>query len=398
MSHFLATRIHQLAESETLAMARRSRELKAKGMDIISLNLGEPDFYTPDFVKEAAKKAIDENNSFYTPVAGTLELRQAVCAKLLRDNNLVYTPDQIVCSTGAKQAIANTILALINPGDEVIILSPYWVTYVEIVKLAGGTPIILHAGVDQDYKPKAAAIEKVITERSKLIMFSTPNNPTGAVYTHSELQDIAAIVEKNTNIFVLADEIYEHINFVGKHHSIASFSSIKERCIIINGLSKAFAMTGWRIGYLAANKEIAAAADKIQGQFTSATCAITQKAATAALLAPVSSIEKMVSTFEKRKHLAFELVAKIPNVEVNQPDGAFYLFPNVSYYIGKKYNDITIHTINELALYLLNEFHICLVSGDAFGDDKALRISYAADEKTITEGINRLQKGLLALH
>src|SRR6185312_10832349 len=333
----LSARLARLSESQTIAMARRSRELKAQGIDVINLSLGEPDFPTPQVIKDAAKKAIDDDFSHYTHVSGYLELRQAITQKFARDNNLHFDADQIVVSTGAKQSIANAVLSIINPGDEVIIPSPYWVSYMDIVKLAEGKAILVEAGIENDFKVTASQLKKAITPRTKLMIFSSPCNPTGSVYSMKELEEIAATFAEYPDIYIISDEIYEHINFIGKHYSIGTVPSIKDRVITINGLSKAFAMTGWRVGYLGASKEIAKACDKIQGQITSATCSIAQKAAYTAVLLDPSATYSMRDIFHKRRDTVLTLMKDIPGLKTNVPDGAFYMFPDITYYIGKSY-------------------------------------------------------------
>lgn len=390
----LSNRINNLAESATIKMAKLGRELAAKGVDVISLSFGEPDFHTPDYVKEAAKKAMDENFTYYTPVSGYPELRKAIVAKLKNENGLDYDFSQIVVSTGAKQAIANAVLCLINPGDEVIIPTPYWVSYSEVVKLAEGKSVFIDAQVEQDFKISPEQLEAAITPKSKLFMFSSPCNPTGSVYSKSELEGLAKVFEKHPDIYIISDEIYEHINFVDKHESIAQFASIKDRVIIINGFSKAFAMTGWRIGYTASNKEIAAACDKMQGQITSGTCSITQKAGVAASEGGLESVLKMREQFRKRRDLVYGLLKEIEGVKVNLPDGAFYFFPNVTSFFGKSYNGKTYNDADELSIFLLEEAHVATVGGDSFGDPKSIRISYAAAEDKLVEAMKRIKEAL----
>lgn len=390
----LSNRLLSLEESATLAMSKKSRELKAQGKDIISLSLGEPDFDTPDFIKTAAKEAIDANFSHYTPVAGYQDLREAVVRKFKRDNNLTFTSDQIVVSTGAKQSIANVVLSLVNPGDEVVIPAPYWVSYEQIVQIAEGKSVILPAGIETDFKVSAAQLKSAITPKTKLMIFSSPCNPTGSVYSKSELEKIAEVV-KESGIFVIADEIYEHINFSQeKHTSLGSFEAIKEQIITVNGLSKAFAMTGWRLGYIGASKEIAQACDKIQGQFTSATCSITQRAAIAALDADPNVLKNMIQAFRKRRDLVLNLLNEIKGLKANVPDGAFYVFPDVSYFFGKSYNGKKVSNADELTELLLEEGLVALVSGSAFGNPNCIRISYAASEETLTLAIARIKNVL----
>lgn len=394
----LSNRINNLAESATIKMAKLGRELAAKGVDVISLSLGETDFFTPDFVKDAAKKAIDSNYSYYTPVAGIPDLRKAIAAKLKRENNLDYNFDQIVVSTGAKQALANAIQCLINPGDEVIIPTPYWVSYSELVKLAEGESVFINATIDTDFKITPEELEAAITPKSKLFMFSSPNNPTGTVYTREELAALAKVFEKHPNIYIISDEIYEHINFIGEHTSIAEFESIKDRVIIINGLSKAYAMTGWRLGFSASNKTIADACDKLQSQVTSGTCSITQHAGAAAYQGSLDSVKEMQKVFLKRRDLVYNLLKEIPGLKVNVPAGAFYFFPDVRSFFGKTAPDgAVISNGDELALYLLNTGHVAVVSGDSFGDSNGLRISYAAAEDKLIEAMSRIKFALSQL-
>jgi aspartate aminotransferase len=393
----LAQRIHQLAESQTIKMAKMGRELAAKGIDIINLSFGEPDFNTPEYIKNAAKQALDENYTFYTPVAGYPELRKAIAGKLKRENNLAYDFDQIVVSTGAKQALANAILCLVNPGDEVIIPTPYWVSYSEMVKLAEGVSVFIDTTVEQDFKITAAQLEAAITPKTKVFFFSSPCNPTGSVYSREELAELVKVFEKYPDIYIISDEIYEHINFGEKHESIAQFPSVKERVVVVNGFSKAYAMTGWRIGYLAANKEVAQACDKIQGQFTSATCSITQRAGIAACQGGLESVLEMKEAFLKRRNLVYELLKDIPGIKTNLPTGAFYFFPDVSAYFGKAHGGLVINNALDLSLYLLNEAHVAIVSGEAFGDPKSIRISYAASEEKLKEALERIKLALAKL-
>jgi aspartate aminotransferase len=392
----VALRLQNLEESATIAMSQKSRELKAKGVDVINLSLGEPDFNTPDFIKESAKKAIDDNFSKYTPVNGYEDLRAAVCTKLKRDNNLDYTPNQIVVSTGAKQCLANIMLSVINPGDEVIIPAPFWVTYVEIVKLAEGIPVIVETSIDSDFKITAQQLENAITPKTKMLLYSSPCNPTGSVYTEQELKSLVDVL-KNKDILIVSDEIYEHINFDSKHHSIAQFEEVKDKTVVVNGLSKAFAMTGWRLGYMAAPQWIASACNKMQGQFTSGTNSITQRAAITALLAPVSSVDYMVAEFYKRRELVYNLIKDIEGIKINKPSGAFYLFPEVDAFFGLSFNGKTIKDADDLSLYLLEEAHVATVSGGAFGSPKNIRFSYAASEKELTEAMSRIKSALQKL-
>jgi aspartate aminotransferase len=397
MAH-LSKRVKEIAESQTIAMARKSRELKAQGVDIISLSLGEPDFPTPLVIKEAAKKAIDENFSFYTHVSGYLELREAICNKFKRDNNLDYTPDEIVVSTGAKQSIANAVLCMVDEGDEVLVPGPYWVSYLEILKLAGAKAIVIPTTIETDFKITAQQLEKYITPKTRAVIFSTPCNPTGSVYSKDELSSIAEVVKKYEELYVICDEIYEHINFIGGHESLAQFPGMKERTITINGVSKGFAMTGWRGGILAAPKWLAQACDKMQGQFTSATSSITQKAMHVAMeLDYDTHIKPMRDAFLKRRDMVFELLKEIPGLKTNLPQGAFYFFPEVSYYFGKSYNGRTIKNGTDLSMYLLEEVHVALVPGAAFGDDNYIRFSYATSELNLSEALKRMKAALSKL-
>lgn len=398
MNKTLSNRINNLSESQTLAMARLSRELQAEGKDVISLSIGEPDFNTPDFIKDAAKKALDENFTYYTPVPGYLELRQAVTKKLKRDNELDYSPEQIVVSTGAKHALTNLALSILNPKDEVILLAPYWVSYIEMIKIAEATPILIPTTISSDFKVTATQIKAAITPKTRMLWFSSPCNPSGSVYTKEELFEIAQLIKNHSNIIIVSDEIYEHINFIGKHESIAQFDFIKDQVVIVNGVSKGFAMTGWRIGYIAAPKWIADACTKMQGQFTSGTCSIAQKAAQAALEADVSVVNEMVIAFQKRRNLVFSLLSKIPNLILNEPKGAFYFFPDVSAYFGKSYKNTTINNSSDLCMFLLNEGLIALVSGDAFGNPECVRLSYAASEEVLIEAIKRMKNTLALLN
>lgn len=394
----LSDRINNLAESATIKMAKLGRELAAKGVDVISLSLGETDFYTPDFVKEAAKKAIDENYSYYSPVPGYPDLRKAITEKLKRENNLDYNFDQIVVSTGAKQALSNVILCLVNPGDEVIIPTPYWVSYSELVKLAEGESVFIDTTIESDFKITPEELEAAITPKTKLFMFSSPNNPTGTVYTHDELEALAAVFEKHPEIYIISDEIYEHINFIGKHTSLAEFDGIKDRVIIINGLSKAYAMTGWRLGFSASNKDIATACEKLQSQTTSGTCSVTQRAGVAAYTGSLDSVIEMQKVFLHRRNLVFDLLKEIPGMKVNLPGGAFYFFPDISSFFGKKSEDgQVIQNAGDMALYILNKGHVAVVSGDGFGDPNSIRISYAASEEKLKEAISRIKNALALL-
>lgn len=375
-------------------MAKLSRELKAQGIDIVDLSIGEPDFDTPEHIREAAKKAIDEGYTHYTPVAGYLDLKQAVAHKLLRDNSLEYTPEQIVVSTGAKQSIANAVLSIVNPGDEVIIPTPYWVTYSELVKLCQGVVKFVPCGIENNYKITPQQLEAAITPQTKLFMFSSPCNPTGSVYSHDELKGLAEVFEKHPGIFIISDEIYEYINYVAPHTSIATFSTLKNRTIIINGLSKGFAMTGWRLGYLAAPLEIAKAADMVQSQFTSATCSITQRCAITALRGPLDTAKEMVKAFGERRAFIFDALQNIPGLHVNMPDGAFYMFPNVSSFFGKQYEGQRMENADDLCMFLLHKANVSVVSGAAFEQPQCIRISYATGLDRIKEGMKRMAEWL----
>jgi aspartate aminotransferase len=397
MAH-LSDRINLISESQTIAMARKSRELKAQGIDIISLSLGEPDFATPEVIKQAAIKAINDNFSYYTHVSGYVELREAIARKFKRDNNLNYTSDEIVVSTGAKQSIANAVLCLINPGDEVLIPTPFWVSYLEILKLAGGVPIMIDAEIENDFKVTAAQIEKHITPKTRMMIFSTPCNPTGSVYNKQELREIADVIKKYDELYIISDEIYEHINFVGGHESMAQFDDIKDRVITINGVSKGFAMTGWRGGIMAAPKWIAQACDKMQGQFTSATCSITQKAMHAAMDLPAESTHYMRDAFLKRRDLVLGLMKDIPGFKTNIPQGAFYVYPEVSALFGKSYNGFVINNATDLSMYLLDVAFVALVPGAAFGDDKYIRFSYATSEDKLIEALKRMKEAIEKLN
>ena len=390
----LSERLNAMEESATLAMARLSRELKAQGKDIISLSLGEPDFNTPQFIKDAAVVGLEQNFTTYTPVSGYDDLRERISHKFMRDNGLNYPKEQIVVSTGAKQSIANVVLSLINPGDEVIIPAPYWVSYIEIVKMAGGIPVVIHAGIDQDFKINAAQFEAAITPKTKLFIFSSPCNPTGSVYTKEELRGLADVLVKHPDLIALSDEIYEHIRFEGEHASLAQFSEIFDQVVTVNGVSKAWAMTGWRLGYIGAPKEIASACSKVQGQFTSGTSSITQRATIAAVEADPVVLSEMIDAFKKRRDLVLDHLNQMPGVKTNVPDGAFYVFPDISAFFGKSYNGFVINTAADLCLYLLSEALIALVTGEAFGDSNCIRISYAASEETLTKAMNRMKGAL----
>lgn len=387
----LSKRITELTESQTLAMAARSRELAAQGIDVINLSLGEPDFLTPSHVREAAKAAIDQGYSFYTPVAGYADTRAAVVEKLQRDNGLVYTPDQIVTSTGAKQSIINVLLCLLNPGDEIIIPTPYWVSYLSMVQLAEGKAILVDAGVDQDFKISPAQLQAAITPKTKAFLFSSPCNPTGSVYTEAELAGLAAVFAKYPQITVISDEIYEYINFEGQHHSIASLPGMQARTVIVNGLSKGFAMTGWRFGYIAAPLPIAQACVKLQGQFTSATSSITQRAAIAALTGDLGPSQEMRAAFQRRRDLVLAGLAQIEGLRCNRPTGAFYVFPDVSGFFGTHYGAYHIQNADDLATYLLMEAHVAVVTGEAFGAPNCIRLSYATSDDKLELALTRMQ-------
>ena len=393
----LSSFLQRFNEPETLKMAKLGRELRAKGIDVIDLSLGEPDFDTPAHIKEAAIKAINDNWSHYTPVPGYLDLREAVCTKLKRDNNLDYKPENIVVSTGAKQSLANAILALVDDGDEVLIPTPYWVTYSELVKIARGKVVEIKSTPQQQFKISAAQLEAAITPKSKLFMFSSPCNPSGAVYSREELSALAEVFKKHPEIIILSDEIYEYINFVGKHESIAQFAELKDRVVVINGLSKGFAMTGWRLGYIAAHADIAKACEKVQGQFTSGTCSITQKAAVTALTTDLSPTYEMAKEFTRRRAKVLELVKDIPGVICPEPEGAFYIFPDVSYYYGKSDGETTVNNSGDFAMYILNTAHVSSVMGEAFGEPSCVRFSFANSMEKIEEGWGRIRAALAKL-
>jgi aspartate aminotransferase len=386
-----------MAESETLAMTAKARELKAQGKDVISLSIGEPDFNTPEEVKEAAKQAIDDNFTHYPPVPGYPDLREAVCKKFKRDNNLDFKPEQIVVSTGAKQSIYQVVQCLVNPGDEVIIPTPFWVSYKEIVRVAEGKCVYVKTDIENDFKVTPEQLEAAITPKTKLIMFSSPSNPTGMLYTKEELKGIADVVARHENVFVMADEIYEHINFVGKHESIAQFPEVRDRVITINGVAKGFAMTGWRIGFIGAPLTIAKACNKLQGQVTSATCSIAQKATVRAMeMDPTTSedIINMRNIFRQRRDMVYKLLCEIPGLKVRLPQGAFYFFPDVSSYYGKSFNGTKIENSTDMAFYLLNEANVATVMGSAFGDDACIRLSYATSEDLLREALRRIKEAL----
>ena len=393
----LSDRLQRLAPSATLAMSQKSSEMKAQGIDVINMSVGEPDFNTPDHIKQAAKLAIDENYSRYSPVPGYPDLRQAIARKLERENHLHYTPAEILVSNGAKQSVCNTVMALINPGDEVIIPAPYWVSYPQMVLLAGGKPVIVEAGFDQNFKMTPEQLEAAITPKTRLLILCSPSNPTGSVYSKEELEGLAKVILSHEDLFVLADEIYEHINYVGRHESIAQFPGMKERSIIVNGVSKAYAMTGWRIGYIAAPEWIVKGCNKLQGQYTSGPCSVSQKAAEFAYTSSQECVEEMRKAFERRRNLIVKLAKDIPGLEVNVPEGAFYLFPKCSSFYGKKDGDKVIANSTDLALYLLEKGHVATVGGDAFGDPECFRMSYATSDENIVEAMRRIKEALGAL-
>jgi len=380
-----------------LKMAKLGRELRAKGIDVIDLSLGEPDFNKPDHIKEAAKKAVDDNYSHYTPVAGYLDLREAVCAKLKRDNNLDYKPENIVVSTGAKQSLANAILAVVDDNEEVIIPTPYWVTYSELVKIARGKVVEVRTTVETGYKITPAELEAVITPKTKMFLFSSPCNPSGAVYSKAELEALAVVFRKHPNIYIISDEIYEYINFVGSHESIAQFNDLKDRIIIINGLSKGFAMTGWRLGYIAANAEVAKGCEKLQGQFTSGATAVTQRAAIVALTGDLRPSKEMTEEFTRRRKRVLEIIKEVPGVKCFEPEGAFYIFPDVSYYYGKSDGTTTVSNASEFCMYLLNTAHVSSVMGDAFGEPNCVRFSFANSMQNIERAWIRIKEALAKL-
>ncbi|MBK8413783.1 MAG: pyridoxal phosphate-dependent aminotransferase [Bacteroidetes bacterium] len=394
----LADRITHLSESQTIAMAKLSRELQEQGRDIISLSLGEPDFVTPENIRESAKKAIDEGFTFYTPIAGFADLRKAISDKFKNENNLDYAPDQIVVSTGAKQSIANIILSLVNPGEEVIVPAPYWVSYTQMIKLAEGVPVYVDSNVESDYKITPEQLRKAITPKTKMFIFSSPCNPSGTVYTKSELEGLARVMAEHKELYIISDEIYEHINFNGKHESIAQFDFIKDQVIIVNGVSKGYAMTGWRIGYIGAPKWIAQACDKMQGQFTSGTSSISQKAATAALRSGTEFYDSMRTTYLRRRDLVVKMLKEIPGLKVNIPMGAFYVFPDVSAFFGKTDGNTVIQNATDLCMYLLNDCGVSMVTGEAFGDPRCIRLSYATSDEILVKALTRVKESLAKLH
>ena len=393
----LSNRLNRLAPSATLVMSQKSNEMKAQGIDVINMSVGEPDFNTPDHIKNAAKKAIDDNFSRYSPVPGYLDLRVAIAEKLKKENGLDYSVNEVLVSNGAKQSVCNTVMALVNEGDEVIIPAPYWVSYPQMVKLAGGEPVIVEAGFEQDFKMTPQQLEAAITSKTKMIILCSPSNPTGSVYSSSELEALAEVIKKHEDLFVLADEIYEHINYTGKHSSIAQVEGMKDRTIIVNGVSKAYAMTGWRIGYIAAPEWIVKGCNKLQGQYTSGPCSVSQKAAVEAYVASQDCVEEMRKAFERRRNLIVELAKDIPGLEVNVPQGTFYLFPKCSSFFGKTDGTTVINNSTDFALYLLEKAHVATVAGDAFGDPDCFRMSYATSDENIREAMRRIKDTLAAL-
>lgn len=390
----LSDRLQRLAPSATLAMSQKSSEMKTQGIDVINMSVGEPDFNTPDHIKEAAKKAVDDNFSRYSPVPGYPDLRKAIVEKLKRENNLDYTLNEVLVSNGAKQSVCNTIMALVNDGEEVIIPAPYWVSYPQMVKLAGGEPVIVEAGFDQNFKITPEQLEAAITPKTRMLILCSPSNPTGSVYSKDELAALAEVIKKHEDMFVLADEIYEHINYIGKHESIAQFEGMKERAIIVNGVSKAYAMTGWRIGYIAAPEWIVKGCNKLQGQYTSGPCSVSQKAAEFAYTQSQECVETMRQAFERRRNLIVKLAKDIPGLEVNEPQGAFYLFPKCTNFYGKSYEGKTINNSTDFAMFLLEVGHVATVGGDAFGDPECFRMSYATSDENIVEAMRRIKETL----
>ena len=393
----LSDRLQRLAPSATLAMSQKSSEMKAQGIDVINMSVGEPDFNTPDHIKEAAKKAVDDNFSRYSPVPGYPDLRKAIVAKLKNENGLDYTVNEVLVSNGAKQSVCNTVMALVNDGEEVIIPAPYWVSYPQMVKMAGGVPVIVEAGFDQNFKMTPKQLEAAITPKTRMIILCSPSNPTGSVYSKAELEALSEVIKKHEDLFVLADEIYEHINYIGHHESIAQFPGMKERSIIVNGVSKAYAMTGWRIGYIAAPEWIVKGCNKLQGQYTSGPCSVSQKAAEFAYISSQECVEQMRQAFERRRDLIVKLAKDIPGLEVNVPEGAFYLFPKCSSFFGKKSGDTVINNSSDFAMYLLETAHVATVGGDAFGDPECFRMSYATSDENIIEAMRRIKEALAKL-
>ena len=393
----LSDRLNRLSPSATLAMSQKSSEMKAQGIDVINLSVGEPDFNTPDHIKDAAKKAVDENYSRYSPVPGYPELRKAIVDKLQKENNLEYGLNEVLVSNGAKQCVCNAVMALVNNGDEVIVPAPYWVSYPQMVKLAGGTPVYVNAGFEQNFKMTPQQLEAAITPKTKMLILCSPSNPTGSVYSKEELKALAEVIRRHDDLYVLADEIYEHINYVGRHESIAQFDGMKERCIIVNGVSKAYAMTGWRIGYMAAPEWIIKGCNKLQGQYTSGPCSVSQKAAEAAYTLDQGCVEDMRLAFERRRNLVVKLAKEIEGLEVNGPEGAFYLFPKCSSFFGKHTDGYVINNATDLAMYLLEVGHVATVSGDAFGDPECIRFSYATSDDNLREAMRRIKETLARL-
>ena len=390
----LSARLLALSPSETFAMAQKSNELKAQGIDVINMSVGEPDFFTPDHIKQAAKQAVDDNFSFYSPVAGFPDLKKAICEKLQKENDLEYSPAQIVVSGGAKQSICNVILSIIDKDDEVIIPAPYWVSYPEMVILADGKPVFVYAGIDQNFKITAQQLEEAITPKTKAFILCSPSNPTGSVYTADELKALAEVLERYPNVIIIADEIYEHINYIGKHESIAQFTKLRDRVVVVNGVSKGYAMTGWRIGWIAAPQWIASACSMLQGQYTSGPSSISQKAAVAAYIGDQSCVAEMRTAFERRRNLVVEMLNEIPGLNVNNPMGAFYIFPECKSFIGKSYNGKNMNSATDIAMYLLEEAHVACVGGDAFGAPGCIRISYATSDENIKNAIARIKIAL----
>ncbi|MEE1317370.1 MAG: pyridoxal phosphate-dependent aminotransferase [Prevotella sp.] len=394
----LSDRLNRLSPSATLAMSQKSSEMKAQGIDVINLSVGEPDFNTPDHIKKAAIKAVEENWSRYSPVPGYPELKKAIVDKLKNENGLDYAPSQILCSNGAKQSVCNAIMAIVNAGDEVIIPAPYWVSYPQMVLLAEGTPVYIDAPIEQDFKITPEQLEQAITPKTRALILCSPSNPTGSVYSKQELEALKNVLLKHENVIVIADEIYEHINYIGEHASMAMFDDIKERVVIVNGVSKAYAMTGWRIGFIAAPEWIVKGCNKLQGQYTSGPCSVSQKAAEAAFAGDQQCVEDMRQAFERRKNLIVELAKDIPGLEVNNPQGAFYLFPKCSSFFGKEYNGQKINTSTDLALFILEQAHVATVAGDAFGSPECFRMSYATSDENICEAMRRIKDALALLH
>ncbi|WP_016777057.1 pyridoxal phosphate-dependent aminotransferase [Anaerophaga thermohalophila] len=397
MRTYLSERLSRLPESETIAMSQRSRELQNQGIDIINLSVGEPDFPTPHHIKEAGKQAIDDDFTHYPPVPGIPELREAIARKFKRDNDLTYTPSQIVVSTGGKQALANAIYSLVDEGDEVIVPAPYWVSYPAMVQLAGGKPVFVSADIDSDFKITPEQLEEAITSRTRVLLINSPCNPTGSVYSSDELKGLAEVLSRHPGVFVISDEIYEYINYEDKHHTLASFPGMQERVVIVNGVSKGYAMTGWRLGYIAAPDWIASACSRLQGQYTSGTSTISQKAALAAINGPLDDTRKMVKAFRRRRDLVVKLANEIPGLKNNNPEGAFYMFPDVSSFFGKSYKNKTINNSNDLSFYLLEEVHVATVTGTAFGCDTCIRFSYASSDEILREAMKRIKEGLARL-